>query len=373
MKYFFVPLALLVAMSVLNISILKNIFYFNSDQNSNKFTDIKKKNFETQLKHCSKKKITSSNFKLESTPIIADIQRKNLVKIKRSVSFNGADKINSQWEKHEGRYWSIELQRTGHDFIVAGIQTNNQDFIETGFKMLDWGFKHQYSDGSFRGSIDTFHSTSFFVEAVAHALLMIQQSSYSCRYAHKVDQYLPLLHEAARWMIDSKVWDRGIVGNKPYTHRRYLVAAALGETGKLTGDMDLIRYAHKSLEDGLSLQSPDGSNPEKNGYDSSYQAVGIIFAQRWVTNFPNDPITPQVKNMINRALIWEETRILRTGEISTIGNTRTAGQERNRYGKVKKVGPDVQIRAFAYWGAAMNNVRWKNLSLRIYNYYYGSI
>jgi hypothetical protein len=114
----------------------------------------------------------------------------------------------------------------------------------------------------------------------------------------------------------------------------------------------------------------NGVNPEKGGYDSSYQMVGVVYAQRWVTYFPNDSLTPKVKVMIDRALSWQKTRILPTGKISTNGNTRTAGQERGRSGKVKKVAYNSAIRGFAYWTSVTGDKEWEAIARQIARYYY---
>jgi len=312
----------------------------------------------------------TTDFDREATDLIVNVFYRRLSGLYGSMAPDGASRANVYWERDRAAHWYIEEQRYGEDLIIGGLIKNDPQAIQAGFKMFDWGFARQAADGSFQGTADPFHSTSFFVEAVAHTLLFIQQSSQSEQYTDQVARYTPLVHRAARWMISPNVWKKGIERNEPYTHRRYLVAAALGLTGKLTGDQKLINYAHQSLEDGLSLQLPDGVNPEKGGYDSSYQTVGTIYAERWVTYFPNDPLTPKVAAMIDKALAWEQTRILPTGEISAEGNTRTGGQERNRSGKVKQVGPGPQIRAFAYWASATGNPRWAASAQKIKQHYF---
>ncbi|WP_292777915.1 hypothetical protein [Nostoc sp. NMS9] len=311
-----------------------------------------------------------TDFEHESTDLIANVIYRRLSGLQKSMMPNGAIAANVLWIRHQARSWYIEEQRYGEDLIIGGLVKNDPQAIEAGFKMFDWGFAHQVDDGSFFITGDRFHSTSFFVEAVARSLLVIQQSPYAEKYADQVAKYKPLVHRAARWMIKPNIWKIGIRRNKPYTHRRYLVATALGLTGKLTGDQELIEYAHKSIEDGLSLQRPDGVNPEKNGHDSSYQMVGVIYAQRWVTYFPQDEITPKVVAMINKSLLWEQTRILPSGEISTQGNTRTAGQEKGRSGKVKGIDRKSALRAFAYWASVTGNPQWKENAQKIAKFYY---
>lgn len=313
-----------------------------------------------------------TDLKCESTDLISNLLYGRLSNSYKRMLPNGANNTNIFWEKKVSNRWFIEEQRYGEYLIVGGLLKNDPEAIEAGFKMFEWGFSQQAADGSFQGTRDAFHSTSFFVAAVARTLLVIKQSPQSDLYQDKVAYYTPLVRKAARWMISPDVWARGVKNNEPYTHRYYLVAAALGLTGKLTGDRKLIDYARQSIREGLALQRADGVNPEKGGPDSSYQMVGVVYASRWIIYFPQDRITPRVRQMIERALDWQETRILPTGEISSEGNTRTAGQERGRSGKVKKVTYNLVIRGFAYWGAVTGNKKWDSIARRIARYYHSS-
>lgn len=318
-----------------------------------------------------------TDFDHESTDLIANVLYRKPSSLYKLMAPSGANGGNASWERNQAKQWYIETQRYGEEAVIGGLIKNDPKAIEAGFKMFDWGFARQAADGSFLLTGDAFHSTSFFVAAVARTLLVIQQSPES-KYALEVARYKPLVHRAARWMISPDVWRKGIKKNEPYTHRCYLVAAALGLTGKLTGDRELINYAQRSIEDCLSLQLANGVNPEKGGYDSSYQMASVVYAQRWVTYFPDDYLTPRVVAMINKALVWEQTRILPTGKISSYGNTRTAGQEQRRNGEVKMVDHRIVFRGFAYWASVTGDQKWDamsdNKSLRVYArqiaYYY---
>ncbi len=314
----------------------------------------------------------TTDFYCESTDVIANViyRYRRLVGLSNSMAPDGANGVNVYWERNQRQQWYIEAQQYGEDLVIGGLIKNDPKAIQSGFKMFDWGFNHQPPDGSFQGTGDPFHSTSFFVEAVAHTLLVLQQSPQSGKYADQIAHYTLRVHRAARWMIAPHVWEQGTERNEPYTHRRYLVAAALGLTGKLTGDRELINYARQSIEDGLSLQRPDGVNPEQGGYDSSYQMLGVVYAQRWVTYFPNDTLTPRVVAMIDKALAWEQTRILPTGEISSEGNRRTGGQERGRSGKVKTVDYKQALRGFAYWASVTGDPKLDAIARKISQYYF---
>src|SRR5205823_8371615 len=101
-------------------------------------------------------------------------------------------------------------------------------------------------------------------------------SKYADRYRMIIQELIPMIHRAAIWMTLPAVETKGQQHNLPYTHRRYLVAAALGETGVLTGDTMLVNRSRIYIRQGLLLQDASGFNPEKGGYDCSYHSVGLV-------------------------------------------------------------------------------------------------
>jgi hypothetical protein len=291
---------------------------------------------------------------------------------------DGAAGANAAWARGNGRQWFIEEQRAGEVAAIGGVVTFDPRLIEGALRLFDWGFARQGADGGFAGTGDPFHSTSFFVAAVAHTGLFVRDAAGSGRfplaeyYLQRIARYTPLVQRAARWMARPDVWSRGLALNAPYTHRRYLVGAALGLTGVLADDSALIDRVSAVIEDGLARQRTDGVNPELGGPDSSYQMTGVVFAEYWVSYLPDHPLTPHVRLMLDRALAWEASRVSAGGVVSAQGNTRTAGQEKSRAGVVKSVAYSRVIRGFATWGALTGNSRWTELAWRTGRYYYGN-
>mgnify|MGYP000938543954 CR=1 FL=1 len=286
------------------------------------------------------------------------------------MASTGAWGANAKWEQGNASEWHIELQRYGEDLITGGLIHNNTSAISAGLKAFDWGFARQRSDGSFSGTADPFHSTSLFVEAVANAVLVLKQSPLASTYRSKIDSYTNRLDKAAQWMTSSSIWSNGVKNNSPYTHRRYIVADALAMTSKLVGgDSRLLSYARSQISSGLAAQWDNGVNPELGGYDSSYQTLGISYATRWVTYFPNDSLTQGVKRMISKALAWEETKIKATGQIDTSGSVRT-GVEDGPSGTTKTVDWKKAVDAFAYWYQRTGDKRWQLDAQKIAQFYY---
>ena len=274
----------------------------------------------------------------------------------RGVAPDGANGVNAEWEHGEGPGFYIEEQRHGQEAIMAGVLHHDPEVWKLGLREFDWGFAHQDEVGNFPATNDPFHSTSFFVEATADLILVLRGAAADGvalprhLLAH-VDSYLPRLHAAARWMAGTAVWRAGLASDAPYTHRRFLVAAALGLTSVLTGDRLLLRRAREALELGIDAQLPDGVEPELGGYDSSYQARGMVYAEQYLAWLPRDPLAARLRKTIARGLEWERTRILPSGDVSIVGNTRANGVMVDHNG-IKRVVYPMVAQALLWWGLA---------------------
>ncbi len=315
---------------------------------------------------------------IQTTAPLKDLLYRNPSIAIRGMSTTGVIGTNALWERGLRREWYIEEQRGGEVAAIGGIVTHHRRSVEGALRLFDWGFRRQTTGGDFAGTADPFHSTSFFVAAVAHTCLFARQaaeaglSPLAAAYGDRIARYAPFVVRAAHWMAQPRVWSAGLLENTPFTHRRYLVGAALGLAGLLAADRALIDRARDAIGEGVALQRADGVNPERGGYDSSYQMTGVVFAQYWAAYFPDDPLTPRVQAMIERAVHWEAGRVEPTGAVSARGNTRTAGQEPGRDGLIKTVAYSRVIRGFATWGAMTGDARWTALAWRTGRHYYTS-
>ena len=308
-----------------------------------------------------------SDAQFETSSFLRHSAYRNVARLNPESATDGAyGPVNRAWdETHDGK-WYIEEQRYGADVVAGGIATRDTAAIDRGLNILNWGFAQQASDGGFRCP-DAFHSTSFFVEAVAHSLLLLEASEFASQYRQTVDRMKPKLAAAAAWMPRAENETPGREHNKPYTHRRYLVGAALGEAGVLLDDRALIAHSAAYIKDGLKQQDASGFNPEKGGYDSSYHAVGMLFAERYYTLVADDLLRPALHKMLERAARWEASRVLANGEVSTEGNSRVGGAqtEKGRSGKEKTVAYGLVYRAFFYWAVISGDKSYSDLAKKV--------
>jgi len=292
---------------------------------------------------------------------------RNVAKLDNDSAPDGAyGPVNRAWDvDHSGNIY-IEEQRNGGDLILGGICANNQSAIKRGFTILKWGFDRQRPDGSFETK-NPFHSTSFFVEATAHAFLLLQTSPYGGTYSRQIADLKPRLQQAAHWMIQPDVMDEGMRENQKFTHRRYLVACALGETGVLCHDRELVRHSEDFCRDGISLQSPEGYNPERGSYDSSYNSLGLVYAEQYYTLVADEDLRPPLFSMLQRGVAWQASRVNPDGSENTTGNSRVAGvqTETDRSGTPKHIAVGQIFRCFSYWAQISGDEKYEALAEQV--------
>lgn len=262
--------------------------------------------------------------------------------VSRDYSPDGAAGSN-----RAGYRW-IEEQRQGAEWVVRGTAAGRADWVALGWHELDWGLARQAADGGFGGG-DAFHSASFFVEALARACLIDPASATPPRRDG--------LARAADWLHSPAAERRGVPANAPYTHRRYLLAAALGQAATVTGDTALARRAQRWAEEGLGLQDAAGTNPERGGFDAGYQMVGVLMALRYLPHCEPPALRGQLRRMIRRAVAPELARLRSDGSIDPSGSTRIES-ERARSGKPKDVPYGEIVQALVFAAQALPEPDW---------------
>jgi hypothetical protein len=156
-------------------------------------------------------------------------------------------------------------------------------------------------------------------------------------------------------------------GERRYGHRRYLDAAELGQTGILIGDPRLLEVSREILRDGLAFQRPDGVSPERGGHDSSYQAVGLMYACRYYQMVADPAVRGEMDPILQKGFAWMVSRIRPDGTIEEAGNTRTGpGGELSRRGKPKTVDARAAVTCLAHWAWLQQDGEMAEISRQVF-------
>jgi hypothetical protein len=284
---------------------------------------------------------------ISSDPLLVSTLYRSPKNMINGVAADGAISVNAEWEADPAKKWFIEQQRYGADLIQMGLALANDRMIDDGIRVINWGFQHE-GGGDFPGTGDPHHSISFFLEAAARSVILLREAGDE-RHLSRLQNWKRNLRNAAERFITPDVFprDRSKVMD-PYTHRFYLCAAGLGEAGSVLNDERLKMAALEMARAGLQLQEPDGTNPEKGGFDVNYQVVGAVFAIRYSLVCEDPSVRAQVGQMITVALNREKAAIGPDGSVDTGGSTRITNEE-SRSGRAKTMDYKMLAQGLVFW------------------------
>jgi len=248
-----------------------------------------------------------------------------------AISSKGAVDTNANYDAGTSSTYSVDLQKLGADYIAAGVDREDASLIATGLTILDWGFAHEASDGSFPGTSSAFYTVAQFIEGAARATMQLknyQPVTYTSNpntYARKVSSYTSKIQAAAKWLMRSDIASSGQKSMAPMTHRYYVLAAALGEAGVLCADTSMQSAAVWYVNAGLPLQWPDGVNPENGTSSVNYQAKGLQYAEFYLPYVTNSTLKSKLVTMLSNGLAWESAFVDSNGIVNTSSPSKSIG------------------------------------------------
>jgi hypothetical protein len=320
----------------------------------------------------------AANLAFETSPLMREFAHADQKTLARDwQNLSGAIALNACWETNNALPWFIEYQKEGRDWVTAGLAADDKDKVRWGMKILAWGWARMESDGSFKHP-DNYHSASFFIEATAQSIFLLEASPWRSDFKQQLSEFKPKLLAAAQWMIrpdiDALNWPDDnnyprIFGERRYAHRRFLDAAALGQVAFLFTNQLLMNKSVWLVRNGIAFQFPDGVNPERGGHDTSYQALGLLYACRYYQLVANDRMRVELKPTLDKGFAWLLGRIGADGKIDGTGNTRTGpAAELGRNGKPKQLDYHTTAVVFAHWAQLTGNLDWEKLTRQVFDF-----
>ena len=306
---------------------------------------------------------------LTSDPLLKEVIHSRTAQHRVEVAADGISPSSREWLEGKRKGWAIEFQRGGGNLIMSGVVMKDHKMVDAGLRLFEWGFSRQNpSDGDFPDSGDAFHSTSVFASEVARSLLVLtEKQAEFAEVMPRVKALIPKLNAAAHWFLRPGVLEPGKQKDQLFTHRKWILAFALGGTSKLSGDAELARAAVTFAEEGLALQQEDGRNPERGGYDVSYQMVDAFQCSYYYTTL--EPATSaelmaRIRRMLEKTCQWEMRRLLPNGEIDVTGSTRML-IEHGHNGQLKHTNYPEVIQAFVHTALITGKPEYAEVAKRI--------
>ncbi len=279
-------------------------------------------------------------------------------------------------------YISAGFQRYGSRFITYGILTKNLQLIDIGLRSIEYPLRYQNADGSFidysPGVNGVIHpgSMAFYLHDVGHSLVLcknskwFQESTETVGLRTRIERLKAPLTKSLNWLISREADLVRGDGNGNGTNRLWVDANAYYLMGRGLDRIDAVRLGEKFANLALQQQNAAGAFLEKNGFDSSYQAVSLHQALIFYMNLSSQANQrPIVWAAIQRGMILEYRYILPTGEVETKGNTRVYAGGETYVGYEKNVDYLAVVQSLRYYYELSQDINSKNAADRSWAYY----
>ncbi|MGX1690955.1 hypothetical protein [Brevundimonas naejangsanensis] len=233
--------------------------------------------------------------------------------------------------------WYVESHAIGFRLLLRAYHYCDPEISEKAWDVLEYPLNHQETDGGIEGASDAFHTTSLYAAALADAILVDDVVSLGGQpdRARMISQFRQLMI----WMQAEDVAARGQHHNMPFAHRKWLLAYLFLAFDKID-PADNHREessARDYLQQAIETTWPDGTAPERGGFDVGYQAVSLMFAAKVMMLLPRESshkvrVGESVRHIAERL----KQQIAPEGSITVAGSTRTL-REIGRSGNIKTI------------------------------------
>lgn len=234
----------------------------------------------------------------------------------------------------------VAAQRDAGWMLLLGLCEERPELVEKAILALEYAFARQDPQGFFQNGLGVaeqkaINADTFFLQAYAQVYGLLKSSRFAPQYLGRLDALQPKLRAAMTWLQENA--DEMSRQDKLTANRLAFDALAFLLNGSLLKDQSLIDIGKRFVTDALAMQTDAGVFLEKGGYDSSYQAVSLLNLQiAWLVL--DDPQLRQGTFLaMVRGMEWLKSRILPSGEVSAIGNSRTGQGQETFFGKTKEV------------------------------------
>ncbi|MBI3427120.1 MAG: hypothetical protein HY011_29680 [Acidobacteria bacterium] len=260
-----------------------------------------------------------------------------------------------------GQWIEAGTQRGSCRVVIYGVVTGDLAAADDAWRGIEVTFAHQRADGGFEAndrpngaSAKPFgaavETAFFFLQELGRAILVIRESPHEKHFHNRLVALEPKLRRAMAFVAAG--YDT-IIANSTHAVNRIVIAAkAFGLCGLALHDDQLVATARKLIAHALTRRDQEGVFIEKDGRDSSYNAVSILFGQTLALHLP----IPEFEAALPKAVAWQLTCIRPNGEVDVTGNTRTGvGKEKSIFGEPKNVNYGEIVQALTMYGLVNND------------------
>lgn len=304
---------------------------------------------------CSK---LDDDYSCQIEPLVADLNRVELMSKFDSEMLEKLASIETPNEegalgRNKSGYFHVRFQMGLSAQADLAVGKQNSAALENAIKAIEYSFQHQLAAGDFElvvpsnlegetaNESDLASGTAFFMAGLSLALLDFQMSDWynspeNESKKNRIEVLRPAIILAGEWLKSKK--EILLEADSEAPNRLLFDAIAFYGIGRWTNNPELQIISEKFISKALALKDTKGYFLELDGWDTSYQGVGINNGLNLYSILSDtSSLKTNIWNEISCAGNWQKSRVLSNGKISSKGNTRVHLFGESFLGKRKKI------------------------------------
>lgn len=304
---------------------------------------------------CSK---LDNDYSCQVEPLTANLSRIELLQVfdttmQEKLASIETPNADGSLGRNKSAYFHVRFQMGLSAQADYAVGKQNSVALENAIKAIEYSFAHQLSGGDFEIEVpsdlngetasesDLASGTAFFMAGLGLALIDFEQSNWyqsieNSAYKNRIEILRPSIISAGNW-LQTKA-NLLLESDAKAPNRLFFDAIAFYSIGSWTNNPELLATSELFIKKALSLKDVKGYFLELDGWDTSYQGVGINNGLNLYSLLSDtSSLKSNLWNEISCASNWQKSRVLSNGKISTKGNTRVHLFGESFLGKRKKV------------------------------------
>ena len=287
--------------------------------------------------------------------------------------------------RNKKSYFHVRFQRGMHHVSDYGLITRRVDILERFFQAVEYSLSFQQPTGNYHLSVPDelkndlspgptakASGVAFYASSLALGVYSLETNSWfsqssECELLRKrLSAIKPKLADLTDYLLRHR---SHLLSADSFAPNRLLFnAIAFAALGRIQHDEAAVKVSIEFIRLVVSQIHEDGYFIEGGGFDSSYNGVAAALAFRLLLmGYTDDDLADISINAIR----WQQQRVLRSGEISTVGNSRVTSTDGGEsfLGRKKDVDAGHTVEAFTLAAHYLNDSTYIDLAQQIVGFY----
>lgn len=300
---------------------------------------------------------------------------------------------NGALGRNRDGYFHVRFQFEMTRLTDYAIRFQSEEAVFEYLKNLNYSFSFQRPEGDFLfvapeellndpdyqppSDSDLASGTAFFAYSLGISLMTLYQSQWYIdsnslnELKGEIESLNPNIEHMLSYLKSNVDLLNTVDANAP--NRLLFNAIAFYSLGTILNDEVAkkigIRFAERAI---VQRNVTEGYFIEGGGWDSSYNGVAIKLGFELFTLISNGSeqiIKAELERALTCATDWQKSRVLKTGEITTAGNTRVFPGGEEFLGNEKSVDVIKTVKAFFYMAALSDKNEYELLAQKVIQFY----